>query len=357
MFKTARIRIAAAAFLVAALVAVVPVTQAQEINPRRMTLPNENLAKEAYLTVPPGGLVAAFSYEYEILEDAFTKQEVSANRDNSFTLNNTLALDLTYGLSPNVTLNAIIPYKYVYNTHREDSALVAGTPGVLFDSRRGSQGLGDVMLISYLKLSVGDLLRFGDEYYPEGDDGYDEYIDEGERLYAGRRQGAVFSLAFGVRMPTGRTDVVGDDGNRLPDDLQLGTGTMDPIFGLLYHHRYYRLGWGLSALGRVSSQENIHHYQWGNEVLGAGYVSYRVNKNLEWVNQVNGNLWERDQLNGAPVTSRGGSILYYTPSLIYVGSRSATFQASAEIPIYRNFNESQLSSDYIINIRTTFLFD
>jgi hypothetical protein len=342
----------------AALLAVtVTPTYGAEIGPRRITIPAENLAKEAYLTVPSGNWVAALSYEYEILEDAFSGDKVVPNSENSFTLNSTLALDLTYGLSENITLNAIVPYKYVHNTRTIDSAFVAGTPGFLFDQRRGSSGLGDLIVMSYLRIRFGDLVRFGDEYYPSGDDGYDDYISASPEMYAGRRQGPTFALALGVRLPTGGTDAVDENGTRLPDDLQLGTGTMDPIVGLLYHQRYFRLGWGASTVLRISSQENIHHYQWGDEVISAAYLSYRLNRNLEWVNQFNGNWMGRNLKSGTPTDNRGGTVLFYTPSLVYVGTRSMTLQASAEIPVYRDFNEKQLSSDYIINIRTSFAID
>jgi len=322
-----------------------------------MTLPNENLAKEAYLTVPSGNWVAALSYEYEILEDAFSGDEVVPNSENSFTLNSTFALDLTYGLSENITLNAIVPYKYIHNTRTVDSSLVSGTEGILFDQRRGKSGLGDMIVMSYLRIRFGDLVRFGDEYYPSGDDGYDDYISDSPEMYAGRRQGPTFALALGVRLPTGSTDAVDENRERLPDDLQLGTGTMDPIVGLLYHQRYFRLGWGASTVLRISSQENIHHYEWGDEVIASAYLSYRLNRNLEWVNQFNGNWLGRNLKHGQETDNRGGTIMFYTPSLVYVGTRSMTLQASAEIPVYRDFNERQLSSDYIINIRTSFLFD
>lgn len=345
------------AYLAAAmwLLSIVPALPA-EIGPRRITLPTENLAKEGYLTVPSGKWVFALSYEYEILEDAFTGEKTSSNTANTFTENNTLALDMTYGLSENITLNAIVPYKYVYNTREADSSLVSGTEGILFTDRRGSQGLGDVIVMTYLRLNFGDLVRFDDEEYASGDDGYDDYIGEGAKMYAGRQQGAAFALALGVRLPTGNTNVTDKSGYRLADDLQLGTGTMDPIFGLLYHQRYFRLGWGLSWLYRITSQENIHHYQFGNEAVAAAYMSYRVNHNLEWVNQLNGNWLARDMLNGVPTTNRGGSVLFYTPSLIYVGARNVTLQASAEVPVFRDFNEQQLMSDYIINIRTALMF-
>ena len=333
------------------------VAQPVEIGPRRITLPTENLAKEAYLTVPTGNWVLALSYEYEILEDAFTGEKTSPNTTNSFTENNTLALDLSYGLSENITLNAVIPYKYVYNTREVDSGLVSGTDGIIFTDRRGSQGLGDIILMSYLRINFGQIVRFADEYYPTGDDGYDDYIEDQPQIYAGKRQGPILALALGLRLPTGNTYVTDKGGTRLADDLQLGTGTMDPIFGLLYHQRYYRLAWGLSGLYRISSQENIHHYEFGNEAVGAAYLSYRLNRSLEWVNQLNGNWLERDKLNGQPTTNRGGSVLFYTPSLIYTGAKSVTFQASAEVPVYRNFNEQQLSSDYIINVRTALMFD
>lgn len=330
---------------------------ADEIGPRRMLLPNESLAKEAYLTVAQGNWVTALSYEYEILEDAVYYNEETLNTEHSFTLNTSLALDITFGLSENITINAIVPYRYIYNTRRIDSALVAGTPGMFFDSRRGSQGLGDIILMSYFKLNMGQTLYFGDHYTPEGNDGYDDYIAESPTMYAGRRQGAVLATTFGVRLPTGSTDAVDDNGNRLPDNLQLGTGTLDPIVGLLYHHRYYRLGWGMSGLYRFSTSENIHHYQWGDELLGAAYLSYRLNKNLECVAQFNGMQLGRDERDGLPVPNRGGKILYFTPSLVYVGSKMVTLQASAEIQVYHNLNENQLASDYIINLRTSFLFD
>lgn len=330
--------------------------QSAEIGPRRITLPTENLAKEAYLTVPSGKWVMALSYEYQILEDAYTGNEESGNPTNTFTENNTLALDVTYGLSDYITVNALIPYKYVYNTREIDSSLVSGTEGIIFTDRRGSQGLGDIIVMTYLRLNFGNLLKFQDEEWASGDDGYDDYIGKGAKTYAGRRQGAAFALALGLRLPTGGTDVTDNNKIRLPDELQLGTGTMDPIFGFLYHQRYFRLGWGLSGLYRISSQENIHHYQYGNEAVAAAYLSYRLNRNLEWVNQVNGNWLGRDMRNGQPTTNQGGSVLFYTPSLIYVGANNVTIQASAEVPIYRDYNERQLSPDYIINIRTALMF-
>jgi hypothetical protein len=342
--------------IIAALAALwAGVAMSGEIGPRRMTLPNENLAKESYLTVPGGNWVFALSYEYEMLENAFSGERAINNSENAFTLNNTLALDITYGLSDNITLNTIIPYKYVYNTRRVDSSLVAGTEGFFFTDRRGSQGLGDIIVMSYLRIRFGDLIRFGDEYYPSGDDGYDDYIGSGPNEYAGRRQGPIFALALGARLPTGRTDIIDARGARLPDNLQLGTGTMDPLAGLLYHQRYYRLGWGVSGLYRMSSQENINHYQWGDEIIAAAYLSYRLSRSLEWVNQCNGNWMDHDTYNGVHVPNRGGTVLFYTPSLIYVGARNVTLQVSAEIPVYRDFHESQLMSDYIINVRTALL--
>ena len=347
-----------AGIVIAALIVVASAERAaSEITPRRITLPTENLAKEAYLTVPGGHWVAAFSYEYEILEDALDGKKLAANNENSFTLNNTLALDISYGLSENVTISALIPYKYVYNTREVDSALVAGTPGIFFSDRRGSQGLGDIIVMSYLRIKFGDLVRFGDEYYTDGNDGYDDYIGKGPSTYAGRRQGPIFALTLGVRLPTGSTDITDKSGNRLPDELQLGTGTMDPIIGLLYHQRYYRLGWGASTLYRFPSQENIHHYEGSDEFIGAAYLSYRLNRSLEMVHQANGNILGKSSMNGVKVDNSGGTILFYTPSLVYVGAKNFTLQASAEIPIYRKFNETQLSSDYIINLRTAFNFN
>lgn len=349
--------IAAALVCVIAVPALSTAQVATDIIPRRITLPSEHLAKEAYLTVPKGHWVAALSYEYEFLNHAFEGEKEGVNSERTVTLNNTLAFDLSYGVSENITLNAIVPYKYVYNTREIDSALVAGTPGIFFSDRRGSQGLGDVILMSYLRIKFGDLIRFGDEYYPTGDDGYDEYIRRGPSTYAGRRQGASFALALGLRLPTGSTTTLDENGNRLPNELQLGTGTLDPILGLLYHQRHFRLGWGLSGLYRFSPSENIHHWAPGEEIVASAYLSYRLNRNLEWVNQLNGDYLGKSQSRGQAVEGTGGSVLFYTPSLVYVGAKNFTLQASGEIPVYRNFNDVQLSSSYVINLRTAFIFD
>ena len=331
--------------------------QASGITPRRITLPTEHLAKETYLTVPKGKWVAALSYEYEFLNHVLEGENEAVNSERTVTLNNTLAFDMSYGVSESITLNAIIPYNYVYNTREVDSALVAGTPGIFFSDRRGSQGLGDVILMSYFRIKFGDLIRFGDEYYPSGDDGYDDYIRRGPTTYAGRRQGPTFALALGLRLPTGNTQALDNNGNRLPDELQLGTGTLDPIVGLLYHQRHYRLGWGLSGLYRFSPTENIHNYATGDEIITSAYLSFRLSRSLEWVNQIDGNRLGTSQSMGLPINYTGGSILFYAPSLVYVGAKNFTLQASAEVPVYRNYNSRQLTSDYVINLRTAFVFD
>ena len=328
-----------------------------EIGPRRMTLPTENLAKETYLAGRPGQLTLALSYEYEILEDARKGPDYFPNLENMFTSNNTFCLEGIYGFSKNISLSVLMPFKTIQNTTVADSTILLGlsdqTPRP-FNYRRSSRGLGDVILMTYLRANFGNILRFGDEYYPASDDDYDNYGESEQPLYAGKPQGPVLALALGLRLPTGRNDQTDQFGNRLPDDLQLGSGTMDPIAGLLYFQRMYRIGWGLSGLVRVSSQENIFHYQWGNEFIATGYLSYRLTKRLEWTNQFNFTFLGRDIKDSQPVTNRGARVLMAAPSLVYETPGGVTLQATAQVPIYRDYNEIQLSSDYIINLRTSF---
>lgn len=350
--KSIKICVAIALILIAA-------SGRAEIGPRRMTLPTENLAKETYLVGQPGQLTLALSYEYEILEDARQGQEYYPNLENMFTANNTLALEAIYGVSSNISLSVLVPYKSIQNTSQSDSTVLLGlsddTPRP-FNYRRSARGMGDIIVMTYFKADFSKLLRFGDEYYPATEDDYDDYFDYQTPLYAGKQQGPVLALALGLRLPTGQNDALDQFNNRLPDDLQLGAGTMDPIVGLLYCQRMYRLGWGLSGLFRISSQENIFHYEWGNEFIGSAYVSYRLTKNLEWINHFNVTYLGRDFKNGIPVTNRGARLLMMAPSLIYDGPGGLTLQATAQVPIYRDFNEIQLTSDYIINLRTSYSF-
>lgn|GEM_PF-6360669 len=331
-----------------------------EIGPRRMTLPTENLAKETYLVGESGQLTLALSYEYEILEDARLGPDYYPNLERMFTSNNTLAFEAVYGVSKNISLSVLIPFKNIQNTSVADSVVLLGLSEEsprFFNYSRGSRGLGDVIVMTYFRADLGNLLRFGDEYYPASEDDYDNYFDAEPRMYAGKRQGPVLALAVGLRLPTGKNDIRDEFGKRLPDDLQLGTGTMDPIVGLLYFQRKFRLGWGLSGLLRISSQENIYHYQWGSEFIASGYFSYRLTKKLEWINHFNLTYLGRDYDEGHAVTNRGARMLMMAPSLIYEAPGGVTLQATAQVPLYRDFNEIQLSSDYIINLRTSYSFD
>ncbi len=342
--------------VLAALVLTAVAAQA-DMGPRRMTLPVENLAKETYLVGKPGQFTFALAYEYEILEDALQGSETYPNLQNMFTSNNTFAFETIYGISKNISFSAIIPFRQIQNTSVADSMVLLGlseqTPH-FFNYERGSRGLGDIVLMSYFRTDFSSLLRFGDEYYPSSPDDYDNYYgDEGD-TYAGKRQGPALALALGVRLPTGKNDQTDDFGTRLPDDLQLGAGTMDPIVGLLYFQRMFRFGWGLSTLFRMSSQENIYHYEWGKEFTGSAYLSYRLSRSLEWNNQVNLTLLGRDTYEGRAVANTGAKILMFAPSLIYDGPGGVSLQATAQIPLYRDFNEIQLTSDYIINLRTAF---
>ena len=331
-----------------------------EIGPRRMTLPTENLAKETYLVGQPGQFTFALSYEYEILEDARKGPDYFPNIEQMFTSNNTFALEGIYGVSRNISLSILVPFKYINNTTTADSVVILGLSEQEprpFNYRRSARGLGDVILMTYFRANFGNLLRFGDEYYPASEDDYDNYFGSEPRLYAGKRQGPVLALALGLRLPTGKNDINDKFGNRIPDDLQLGSGTMDPIVGLLYFQRMYRIGWGFSGLLRISPQENIYHYEWGNELIASGYFGYRLTKRLEWTTHLNMTFLGRDIKDNQPVTNRGARMAMLAPSLTYETPGGVTMQVTAQVPVYRNFNEVQLSSDYIINLRTAYSFD
>jgi len=331
-----------------------------ETGPRRMTLPTENLAKETYLVGTPGHVTMALSYEYEILEDARQGSDYYPNLEHMFTSNNTIAIEAIYGVSKNISFSMLVPFKSIQNTTVADSTVILGLSDEAFrpfNYSRSARGLGDVIVMTYIRANFGSLLRFGDEYYPASDDdydNYDSYYSFDSPMYAGKRQGPALALALGLRLPTGKNDITDQFGNRIDDDLQLGSGTMDPIIGLMYFQRMYRMGWGLSGLVRISSQENIYHYEWGNEFIASGYVSYRVTRKMEFINHFNLTHLGRDLKNGMPVTNRGASILLMAPSMVFEGPGGVTFQATAQVPLYRDFNEVQLSSDYVINLRTSF---
>jgi len=112
-----------------------------------------------------------------------------------------------------------------------------------------------------------------------------------------------FSLFVGASLPSGsiserntthplavrRTEL-------LPYGMQLGSGTVDPILGLLYQGSSSPFWWGLDGTYTGRWYDNSRNYQWGDVYKTDAYLMHQLTYNLLW--QVQANVEWKGQIHG-----------------------------------------------------------
>lgn len=179
--------------------------------------------------------------------------------------------------------------------------------------------------------------------------------------YFGMTEQRNFGLQYGLKLPTGNTTQVSNDGNSIVDPgLQLGTGTTDLILGAYYYDNFDE-NW--EYFGQAMLQTALNY-----STMAAG--SYRpgdsLNLNVGIRNrsfesfiptlQINSRIVKVDQGDAADTFSTGGKLVYLTPGVIIpLGDNLSTY-ASVQLPIYQNVNGIQLTPSFIFSAGMRFVF-
>ena len=168
----------------------------------------------------------------------------------------------------------------------------------------------------------------------------------------------------GVKFPTGSTDERGDSGKLLPASLQLGTGSWDFPFGLSFTRSTGRFGLNADVFYRVKTKHEVSSearsrsigtISFGNQfnydlALGyrlypAQYETYRekvVNLYLEINGQVNG----KNEVEKKTDQTSGGHTIFLSPGLQWVPLQNLLVEASVQLPVFEDFNGTQLGNDF-----------
>lgn len=241
----------------------------------------------------------------------FASDPTGLNRDLSV---QALPLVGVYGLTPRFTLFAIAPLL--------DKELEVDTP--LGRRSRGDSGLGDMTLLArytaWQRDASGRTLRLA----PFG----------------------------GVEAPTGRDDAR-DDLGPLPPSLQLGSGSWDPLLGVVFTYQTLDRQTDASASYQFNTEANgfeagdearldfsYQHRVWPRE-LGAGVPAFLyavLESNLVWR--------DRDAMDGTDVVDSGGTIWFLAPGLQYVHKRWV-LEAAVQVPVTQNLHGAALETDWI----------
>lgn len=223
---------------------------------------------------------------------------------------------LAYGVTRDLALFGIVPYL-------EKTLALTTMAG---RQRRGDSGLGDALLIS----------RY--------------------TIYAFDRLGETRRLApfLGLKVPTGKSDQR-DSLGRLPQPLQLGSGSWDPLAGLIF--TWQTFDWEFDSAVQYRFNTKAHDFQFGDEArldlsfqyrlwprtLGGGVPAFLygvLESNLIWADKSEAGVI-RDP-------NSGGTTWFLAPGFQYVTKR-VILEAVVQVPVVQELNGLALKNDYIVS--------
>ncbi|HEX7054593.1 MAG TPA: hypothetical protein VF211_11745 [Burkholderiales bacterium] len=154
---------------------------------------------------------------------------------------------------------------------------------------------------------------------------------------------------FGVKLPTGRTDVKNDEGELAERSLQPGSGTTDAVFGAYYsqHRPLESFSWFAQALAQVPLDTHDDYRPGRRLNLDAG-VRYEAGDRLGLLLQLNTLLKGRDHGAEAEPEDTGGTFVFLSPGVSYAFTRSLQAYGFVQLPLYQRVNGVQLVPDYAL---------
>lgn len=223
---------------------------------------------------------------------------------------------LAYGVTRDLALFGIMPYL----DKTLDLTTTAGR------QRRGDSGLGDALLIS----------RY--------------------TVYAFDRLGETRRLApfMGLKVPTGKSNQR-DSLGRLPQPLQLGSGSWDPLGGLNF--TWQTFDWEFDSAVQYRANTKAHDFVFGDEArldlsfqyrlwprtLGGGVPAFLygvLESNLVWA--------DKNEAGVVRDPNSGGTTWFLAPGLQYVTKR-VILEAVVQVPVVQELNGLALKNDYIVS--------
>lgn len=190
----------------------------------------------------------------------------------------------------------------------------------------------------------------GDEKLPEQWD----FREAGDARVIGRYQQALpgpddaprtGALMFGLKLPTGRTNLANDDGDVAERTLQPGTGTTDLILGAAFHQQLAPAGGSWFAQAQLQQPLNAHHdYKPGAQFgVDLGY-SHPVSDDWGAMVQLNLLAKRRDRGEQAEPEDSGGRFVHLSPGVNWKASEAVRLYAFYQLPVYQRVNGVQLTA-------------
>jgi hypothetical protein len=104
---------------------------------------------------------------------------------------------------------------------------------------------------------------------------------------------------------------------------------------------------------QLIKSENFY-YKYGDQWISALYFNYRIIKNFSTDLQLRNEYRAKSRReNDETVESSGYDVIYFTPQLTYAFKYNWYLSAYSDIPVYKYYNDIQMSFGYAISLRLT----
>jgi len=232
---------------------------------------------------------------------------------------------IVYGITEKAALFVTVPYLIKELKSTEDGS----------GRERGDSGVGDITLLGKYRIYTKD------------------YPSKTSRL----------SILGGIKLPIGEDDEE-DSFGRLPQDLQLGSGSFDPIVGTAYTWQTLDNELDIDFTYKFNT-EGTNDFEFGD--LLKYNIAYQrriwpfqlpeegLYSQLNLVLELNGQYQAKNRRAGVKDADSGGRTIFLSPGIQYVTERFI-LESSIQLPSIQDLNGSQVETDYIIaaGMRITF---
>ncbi|PCI51504.1 MAG: hypothetical protein COB51_01805 [Moraxellaceae bacterium] len=308
-----------------------------------LAAPGQVVLDLSYRYLPQNQKQAGSSSSSEVLTPkiSFEENQIEADHHREIsTLNSLAQFDLTFGITPRLTLGIELPF---YNDRRhehddlvesdehhedeeehvEEHEAEANESGdeehqeseFAFSNSDGTSGLGDLSITT----------RYA-------------FLSTTRHLLAG---------GLGVKLPTGEYELRDSQGHINEPSLMPGTGSYDYLLSGFYSYQWQPHKFdSYAAIAYRLTTENDLDYEFGNALTLSVGSNYRVIDNFIVSTQLNARQAKRDQFNGENVPSTGNTMVYLTPGLRLISSKSTEFYFHLQLPVYEKVNEVNLVPEY-----------
>jgi outer membrane receptor protein involved in Fe transport len=159
------------------------------------------------------------------------------------------------------------------------------------------------------------------------------------------RGGEAAGLTFGLKLPTGRDDVIDPNGERAEPGLQPGTGTTDLLLGAYWHRQF--VDSRLSLFARAQWQRALDRkddYRPGDKLSLDVGLRYPLTDKLALQLQANALATAKSEGARAEPENTGGTLATLSPGIAYAITESTQVYAFYQRPLYQRVNGVQLST-------------